>query len=79
LIKFSGVDLAATDNDNVTLLHKLAFHRYYQSATFLIWRGASASLKDKEGRTPAYYLAALSEYEEEDAKEEKDGDEEIRD
>ena len=59
LIKFSSVDLAATDNDKVTLLHKFAFHRYYQSATFLISHGASASLKDGKGRTTSLRLVNM--------------------
>jgi ankyrin repeat protein len=79
LLKFSSVDLAATDNDKVSLLHKFAFHRYYPSATFLISHGASASLKDGKGRTPAHYLVAPGEYEEDDAEEEKDRGEENKD
>lgn len=74
LITIDGVDLSETGDDGSTLLHNLVQLRYYQSATFLVQKGVSPSLKDAKGRTPAHYLAKLGGYEDEDENDDEEED-----
>lgn len=66
LLGLDGINLdereSESESNDATLLHILVAQKYYQSATLLINHGASPSSKDKNGRTPAHYIAKIGRY-----------------